>query len=193
MGYLAILYLRAGFSSAAAACRTPAPQPSAGSPARKYRPARYGRNRVRRNRNSDSTRRHWRTTTHRDHPARLRHLVVNFAQRRRHLVRQRARHDHHVGLARAGARNNTETVKVITRHVGMDHLDRAARQTERHRPHRTRARPVEQRIGENHGPGNAKRNNHEDQNRQVFDEEILRCHEAKSPFESACPFYHYRA
>jgi len=36
--------------------------------------------------------------------ARLRHLVVDLAQRRGHLVAQRAGDDHHVGLARRGAR-----------------------------------------------------------------------------------------
>ena len=38
--------------------------------------------------------------SHRDDVARLRHLVVDLAQRRRHLVGQRAGDDHHVGLAR---------------------------------------------------------------------------------------------
>src|SRR5437764_1251748 len=37
---------------------------------------------------------------HGDDVARLRHLVVDLAQRRRHLVGQRAGDDHHVGLAR---------------------------------------------------------------------------------------------
>src|SRR5438874_5116802 len=37
---------------------------------------------------------------HRDHVTRLRHLVVDLAQRRRHLVGQRARDDHDVGLPR---------------------------------------------------------------------------------------------
>ena len=40
------------------------------------------------------------TGAHRDHPARLGHLVVHLAQGRGHLVAQRPRHDHHVGLAR---------------------------------------------------------------------------------------------
>src|SRR5690606_3882040 len=37
-----------------------------------------------------------RTGTHGDHPARLGHLVVHLAQGRRHLVAQRACHNHHV-------------------------------------------------------------------------------------------------
>ena len=47
-------------SSATAAHRTAAPPPSAGSPARRYRPARCGRSRAPPNRNSGSSHHHWR-------------------------------------------------------------------------------------------------------------------------------------
>src|SRR5215475_5549762 len=40
---------------------------------------------------------------HGDHIARLRHLVVDLAQRRRHLVGERAGHDHDIGLTGRGA------------------------------------------------------------------------------------------
>src|SRR6185437_2157087 len=43
-----------------------------------------------------------RAGAHRNDPLRIRHLVVHLAQGRRHLVDQRAGHDHHVGLARRG-------------------------------------------------------------------------------------------
>ena len=44
-----------------------------------------------------------RADAHRDHPLRLEHLVVDLAQRRGHLVRDPARDDQQVGLARRGA------------------------------------------------------------------------------------------
>src|ERR1019366_8507816 len=42
--------------------------------------------------------------THGDHVARLRYLVVDLTQRRRHLVGEGAGHDHNIGLAGRGAR-----------------------------------------------------------------------------------------
>src|SRR6516225_2798451 len=48
---------------------------------------------------------------HGDHPAGLGHLVVDLAQRRRHLVAERAGNDHDVGLARAAARDHAEAVE----------------------------------------------------------------------------------
>src|SRR5215213_8724303 len=53
---------------------------------------------------------------HRDHVARLGHLVINAAQGRRHLVAQRSGDDHHVGLARAGTGGDAEALEVIARH-----------------------------------------------------------------------------
>jgi hypothetical protein len=51
--------------------------------------------------------------TQRDDSARLGHLVVDLAQRRRHLVAQRAGDDHHVRLARRWTEHNAEAVEVI--------------------------------------------------------------------------------
>ena len=48
-------------------------------------------------------------------PARLGHLVVDLSQRGRHLVGQRARHNHAVRLARRGAEDDAEAVKVVAR------------------------------------------------------------------------------
>src|SRR6202007_2294753 len=53
---------------------------------------------------------------HRDDVARLGHLVVELAQRRRHLVAERAGHDHHVGLARRRPEEGAEAVEVVTAH-----------------------------------------------------------------------------
>ena len=84
---------------------------------------------------------------HRDDVARLRHLVVDLAQRRRHLVGQRAGDDHHVGLARRGARRDAEALGVVARHRHLHHLDGAAGETERHPHQRAGARPGDQRVG----------------------------------------------
>jgi hypothetical protein len=53
------------------------------------------------------------TGTHRDDSARLGHLVVDLAQRRRPLGGQRAGDDHHVGLARRWTEHNAEAVEVM--------------------------------------------------------------------------------
>lgn len=71
---------------------------------------------------------------HTDHPARLRHLVVHLPQRRRHLVRQRARHDHHVRLSGRSAEDDSEPVLVVSRRGQVHHLDGAAGQPEGHGP-----------------------------------------------------------
>src|SRR5579859_4200017 len=84
---------------------------------------------------------------HRDHVARLGHLVVDLAQRRRHLVGERAGHDHHVGLPRRGTRGKAEALDVIARHRDLHHLDGAARQTKRHPHQRARACPGDEVIG----------------------------------------------
>ena len=84
---------------------------------------------------------------HRDHVARLAHLVVDPAKRRRHLVAQRPGDDHHVRLTGRRARRNTKSFKVIARHVHMDHLDRAAGEAEGHPPQRSGPRPGEQVLG----------------------------------------------
>ena len=86
------------------------------------------------------------TGTHRDHPTGLRHLIVNLAQRRSHLVGQRTGDDHHVGLARRWARDHTKTVEVVARHVRMDHFHSTAGQTKRHGPQRTRLGPIHHRV-----------------------------------------------
>src|SRR3546814_9554794 len=67
-------------------------------------------------------------STHRDDPLRIGHLVVHATQRRRHLVDQGTRDDHHVGLARAGPEDHTEPVEIQARGTRMHHLDRATRQ-----------------------------------------------------------------
>ena len=84
-----------------------------------------------------------RAGAHRDHPLRLEHLVVDLAQRRGHLVRDAAGDDQQVGLARRRAeRLHPEARDVVARRDDRHHLDRAAGEPERVRPHRLRLRPV---------------------------------------------------
>ena len=71
-----------------------------------------------------------RARTHGDDPLRFGHRVVDAADDGRHLVRDTARYDHHVGVTRRG----TEDLEAEARHVetggaGGHHLDGAARQT----------------------------------------------------------------
>ena len=77
---------------------------------------------------------------HRDHPLGVRHLLVQQLHGRRHLLRHRAGHDHHVRLARRRPRHDAEAVEVVARHERRDHLDGAAGEAERHRPERRLAR-----------------------------------------------------
>ncbi len=53
--------------------------------------------------------------SHGHHPAGLGHLVVHLSQRGGHLVGESARHNHAVRLARAGAEDDAEAVKVVAR------------------------------------------------------------------------------
>ena len=57
---------------------------------------------------------------------RLRHLVVDFSQRRRHLVRERARDDHDIRLPGARAEDDAEAVLVVARSGHVHHLHGAA-------------------------------------------------------------------
>src|SRR5262249_17120438 len=54
--------------------------------------------------------------THGDHVTRLRHLVVDLAQCRRHLVCKRPGYDHDIRLAWRGPRRKTEALGVVARH-----------------------------------------------------------------------------
>ena len=83
-----------------------------------------------------------RTAAHRDHPARLGHLVVHLAQGRRHLVGERAGDDHDVGLARARAEDDAHAVLVVAGRGQVHHLDGAAGEAEGHGPEGALAGPV---------------------------------------------------
>ena len=84
---------------------------------------------------------------HRDDPLGIRHLLVKQLHCRRHLLRHGAGDDHHVRLARRRPRHDAEAVEVVVRHVRRDHLDRAAREAERHRPQRRLPRRRDDEVG----------------------------------------------
>src|SRR5581483_1721463 len=84
-----------------------------------------------------------RARAHRDHVLRVRHLVVEPDDLRRHFLRHRAGDNHQIRLARRWAENfSSEPRDVVTRGRGRDHFDRATRQTKLQRPDRIFAAPI---------------------------------------------------
>src|SRR3989449_5064209 len=85
-----------------------------------------------------------RARPHRDHIARLRHLIVDLADHRRHPHTHRAGYDHEVGLPRRRAKDaGAVPVDVVARGDRGDHFDGAAGEAEGHRPERPFAGPVD--------------------------------------------------
>src|SRR5262245_40929205 len=81
-----------------------------------------------------------RAYTHRQHPLRSGHLVVDLAQHGRHLLAHPTGHYHEIGLPWRGAeRLHAEPSQVVAAGPGGHHLDRAAGQAERGRPQRVLA------------------------------------------------------
>src|SRR5260221_6571639 len=119
------------------------------------------------------------TGTHRNDPARLGHLVVEPAQRRRHLVAQGAGHDHHVGLPPTRPEHDAETVAVIARRAGLHHFHCATGQPERHRPHRPGTRPVDDVVD---GGGN-----------EAFFRDAFDAHVRSSSSNASVPYRQYPA
>lgn len=83
------------------------------------------------------------TRAHGDDPARLGHLIVDLAQRGRHLVGQRAGDNHDVRLPRRGTENDAHTILVVTRGGKVHHLDGAAGEAKGHGPEGGLAAPVD--------------------------------------------------
>jgi len=82
------------------------------------------------------------TRAHGNHPPRLRHLIVHLSQRGRHLVGQRARDDHHVGLTRRGTEDDAQSVLIVARGGEVHHFDGAAGEAEGHGPEGGLTAPV---------------------------------------------------
>src|SRR5437660_511437 len=77
------------------------------------------------------------TLAHTQDPLRIRHLLPKQAQARTHFYRDSPRHDHQIGLARAGTKDlRAETREIILRsRSGGYHFDSAAGQTISQRPY----------------------------------------------------------
>jgi len=80
--------------------------------------------------------------THGDDPSWVRHLVVDLAKRRRHLVGESTGDNHDIGLTGRGTENDSHAILVVTRGGQVHHLDGAASETESERPERTLTCPV---------------------------------------------------
>lgn len=79
---------------------------------------------------------------HGDDPSGLRHLIVDLAKSRGHLVGQGTGDNHDVGLARRSTENNTEAILIVTGGGKVHHFDGTAGETECHGPQRGLAGPV---------------------------------------------------
>jgi len=76
-----------------------------------------------------------RAGSHGDYPLGFRHLVVETANNRSHLLRDTAGHNHQVCLPRRGAKDfGAEARNVVTGGAHRHHFNRAAGQAEGHRP-----------------------------------------------------------
>ena len=85
-----------------------------------------------------------RARTEGDDVLRLGHLVIQTPDGGGHLVGDRARDDHQVGLPRPRSeRDDTQAHKIVPAHRGGDELDRAARQAEVEHPQRIAPPPVQ--------------------------------------------------
>ena len=83
-----------------------------------------------------------RAAAHADDPSRVGHLIVHLSEGRRHLVRERAGHDHDVGLAGGGAEDYPEAILVVAGGGEVHHFDGAAGEAEGHGPEGALAGPV---------------------------------------------------
>ena len=75
-----------------------------------------------------------RTTSHTNHPPRIRHLIIDLPQCRRHFVRQRPRHNHDIALPWTRTEDYAQTVLVVAWCGEVHHFDSAAGEAEGHGP-----------------------------------------------------------
>jgi len=83
-----------------------------------------------------------RTTSHRDHPSWVRHLIVYLAKCWSHLVRERTGNDHDIGLTWRSTEDYTESILIVPRGTEMHHFDGTAGEAEGHGPQRRLTGPV---------------------------------------------------
>jgi hypothetical protein len=79
---------------------------------------------------------------HTDDPTWFRHLIVDLAKSRSHLVGEGTGDDHDIGLTRRGTENDTETILIVTWGGKVHHFDGTAGETEGHGPEGTLTRPI---------------------------------------------------
>lgn len=72
--------------------------------------------------------------THRNHPARIGHLIVDLAQGRGHLIGKGTGDNHDVGLTGRGTEDDSESVLIVSWRRQVHHFDGAASQTKGHGP-----------------------------------------------------------
>ena len=82
------------------------------------------------------------TAAHTNYPSRVWHLIIHLSQCRRHLVGQRARHNHNIALPWTRPEDYAQTILVVARRGEVHHFDSAASEAEGHRPERALTRPV---------------------------------------------------
>lgn len=86
------------------------------------------------------------TASHGDDPLGRGHLIVDFSQRGRHLVGQRASYDDAIGLTRTSTKHDSVAIHIVTRRSDLHHFDGTTRQTERQWPKRTLIFFVEKKL-----------------------------------------------
>lgn len=81
-------------------------------------------------------------TAHADNPPRVGHLIIDLAKSGRHLVRQCAGHNHHIGLTGGGPENNSQAILIVAGSGKVHHLDGTAGETESHGPEGALTGPI---------------------------------------------------
>jgi hypothetical protein len=82
------------------------------------------------------------TTTHRNNPSRIRHLVIHLSQSRRHLVCQSTCNNHDIRLTRRGTKDYTKTILIVSWGGKVHHFDSAAGESKGHRPEGALTGPI---------------------------------------------------
>jgi hypothetical protein len=83
-----------------------------------------------------------RTTSHRNNPSRLRHLIINLSKGRGHLVRKGTSNNHYIGLTRGSSENYTKSILIVAGCGEMHHFDGAAGESKCHGPEGSLTCPV---------------------------------------------------
>lgn len=88
--------------------------------------------------------------SHRYHPPRMGHLIVNLPQSRCHFIRQCTSDNNNVSLSGGGSEDHTKPVHVVTWCGDVHHLHGTTREAKGQRPHGTLATPVQDVVQTGH-------------------------------------------